>query len=151
MPSDLSLVRKLSAEEHGLATVTTVRPDGTVHASVVNAGVIEDPVTGEISIGLVARGGTRKLELFRRNGHATIVFRRGWEWVAVQGATHIVGPDDVDPDFDDSKLPTLLREVFRAATGTHDDWEEYDRVMAEERRTAVFVDMDRVYSNPRRS
>jgi PPOX class probable F420-dependent enzyme len=147
MPSDLELVRKLSAAEHGLATITTVRPDGTVHASVVNAGVIEDPVTGNVSVGFVARGGTRKLELFRRNGHATIVFRRGWDWVAVQGATHLVGPDDADPDFDDAKLPTLLREVFIAATGTHDDWDAYDRVMAEERRVAVFIEASRITGN----
>jgi hypothetical protein len=28
--------------------------------------------------------------------------------------------------------------------GTHDDWAEYDRVMATERRTAVFVEAVRV-------
>jgi PPOX class probable F420-dependent enzyme len=147
MPSDLNLVRSLSADEHGLATITTTRPDGTVHASVVNAGVIDDPVTGKTSVGFVARGGTRKLDLFRRNGHATIVFRRGWNWVAVQGATHIVGPDDADPDFDDAKLPQLLRDVFKAATGTHDDWDEYDRVMAAERRAAVFIEATRITGN----
>jgi PPOX class probable F420-dependent enzyme len=147
MPSDLTLVRSLSADEHGLATITTTRPDGTVHASVVNAGVIDDPVTGKTSVGFVARGGTRKLDLFRRNGHATIVFRRGWNWVAVQGATHIVGPDDADPDFDDAKLPQLLRDVFKAATGTHDDWDEYDRVMAAERRAAVFIEATRITGN----
>ena len=130
-----------------LATITTTRPDGTVHASIVNAGVIEDPVTGKVSIGFVARGGTRKLELFRRNGHATIVFRRGWNWAAVQGATHIVGPDDADPDFEDAKLPELLREVFKAATGTHDDWDEYDRVMAQDRRAAVFIEVSRLSGN----
>jgi hypothetical protein len=147
MPSDLDHVRTLSAAEHGLATITTVRPDGTVHASVVNAGVIDDPVTGKPSVGLVVRGGVRKLELFRRNGHATIVFRRGWDWVAVQGATHVLGPDDADPDFDDSKLPQLLRDVFIAATGTHDDWDEYDRAMAEERRAAVFIEASRITGN----
>jgi PPOX class probable F420-dependent enzyme len=147
MAPGLDLVRTLSAAEHGLATITTTRPDGTVHASVVNAGVIDDPVTGKASVGFVAHGGTRKLDLFRRNGHATIVFRRGWNWVAVQGATHIVGPDDPDPDFDDANLPQLLREVFKAATGTHDDWDEYDRVMAEDRRAAVFIEATRITGN----
>jgi PPOX class probable F420-dependent enzyme len=147
MPSDLGLVRELAAAEHGLATITTTRPDGTVHASVVNAGVLEDPVTGKTSIAFVARGGTRKLEFFRRNGHATIVFRRGWKWAAVQGATHIVGPDDADPDFDDANLPELLRAVFKAATGTHDNWDEYDRVMAEDRRAAVFIEASRFSGN----
>ncbi|MCW2656001.1 MAG: pyridoxamine 5-phosphate oxidase, partial [Jatrophihabitans sp.] len=40
-----------------------------------------------------------------------------------------------------------LREVFTAAGGTHDDWDEYDRVMAEQGRTAVFVEPTRVYGN----
>ena len=41
-----------------------------------------------------------------------------------------------------------LREIFTAAGGTHDDWDTYDRVMREERRTAVVVTPSRVYSNP---
>jgi hypothetical protein len=37
--------------------------------------------------------------------------------------------------------------VFTAAGGTHDDWDEYDWVMAEERRTAVLVEPARITSN----
>ena len=43
-------------------------------------------------------------------------------------------------------MRTLLRDVFVAAGGTHDDWDEYDRVMRDQRRTAVFVAPTRVYS-----
>jgi SAM-dependent methyltransferase len=42
----------------------------------------------------------------------------------------------------------LLRGIFRAAGGTHDDWDAYDRVMADERRTAVLITPRRVYTNP---
>ncbi|MEL7159012.1 MAG: hypothetical protein AAFN30_20795, partial [Actinomycetota bacterium] len=49
-------------------------------------------------------------------------------------------PDGVD-------YPTLLREVFTAAGGTHDDWDTYDRVMVEDERTAVFVTLDRIVGN----
>ena len=45
------------------------------------------------------------------------------------------------------RLRLLLREVFTAAGGTHDDWDAYDRVMREERRTAVLVTPTRVYGN----
>jgi hypothetical protein len=41
----------------------------------------------------------------------------------------------------------LLREIFTAAGGTHDDWDTYDRVMAEERRVAVLVTPERVYGS----
>jgi PPOX class probable F420-dependent enzyme len=147
MASDLEQVRELALQEHGLATIATSRPDGTVHASVVNAGVIDDPVTGRPSVGLVARGGTRKLELLRRNAHATIVFRRGWGWVSVQGPARLIGPDDPEPGYDGEKLRLLLRDVFKAATGTHDDWDEYDRVMAAERRVCVFVEAAKIIGN----
>ncbi|WP_199434937.1 pyridoxamine 5'-phosphate oxidase family protein [Qaidamihabitans albus] len=147
MPADLALVRRLAAAENGLATIATTRPDGTVHASVVNAGVLPDPVSGNTSVGLVARGGTRKLEHLRRSGHATVVFRRGWEWVSVQGPVRLIGPDDPDPDFLADGVPRLLRDVFTAAGGTHDNWGEYDRVMAEERRAAVFVEAARISGN----
>jgi len=44
-------------------------------------------------------------------------------------------------------LRVLLRDVFTAAGGTHDDWPTYDRVMAEERRAVVMIAPDRVYSS----
>ncbi|AXB43867.1 pyridoxamine 5'-phosphate oxidase family protein [Amycolatopsis albispora] len=147
MPADLELLRRLALDEHGLAVISTVRANGTVHSSVVNAGLIDDPVSDVPSVGFVARGDALKLRLLRTAGHATIVFRRGWNWAGVQGAVRIIGPDDPDPDFDQDKLPSLLRDVFRAATGTHDDWAEYDRVMAAERRAAVFIAADRVTGN----
>jgi hypothetical protein len=43
----------------------------------------------------------------------------------------------------------LLRDIFTAAGGTHDDWDTYDRVMAEERRTAVLIQPERVYGHLR--
>lgn len=147
MPADLALLRRLAEAENGLATLAVARPDGTVHASVVNAGVLPDPVSGDDSVGLVARGGTRKLDLLRTAGHATIVFRRGWNWVSAQGLVRLIGPDDPNPDFPADGVPRLLRDVFTAAGGTHDDWAEYDRVMAEDRRAAVFVEARKIVGN----
>jgi PPOX class probable F420-dependent enzyme len=147
MAADLDLVRRLVAADHGLAVVATTRADGTVHASLVNAGVLDDPVTGAPAVGLVARGDAHKLALLRRAGRATVVFRSGWEWVAVEGPVRLAGPDDALDGFDQANLPALLRDVFKAAGGTHDDWDTYDRVMAEERRTAVLVEPARISSN----
>ncbi len=77
----------------------------------------------------------------------TVVARAGWEWVAVEGEAELIGPDDSYAGVDAETLRRLLREAFRAAGGTHDDWDEYDRVMAEDRRTVVLVTPSRVYSN----
>ena len=45
------------------------------------------------------------------------------------------------------RVRLLLRAIFTAAGGEHDDWDEYDRTMAEQRRAAVLIRPDRVYSN----
>ena len=134
--SNLDLVRRIGAASRWLTVVATCRPDGSIHASLVNAGVLDDPVTGEPAIAMVVRGDARKLAHFRRYGRAAATFHHGWEWVSVEGPVRIAGSD-----------PELLRAVFKAAGGTHDDWAEYDRVMAEEGRVAVFIDPTRVVTN----
>jgi len=139
----------LSARESGLAVVVTSRADGSAAASVVNAGVLDHPVTGEPLVGFVARGGVRKLANLRARPHVTVVFRSGWEWVAVEGDADLAGPDDALDGLDPSAVPGLLRDVYAAAAGgTHDDWAELDGVMAAERHTAVLARPERVYSNP---
>ena len=147
MTGDLDLVRRLVAADHGLAVVATTRADGSVHASVVNAGVLDDPLTGAPAVALVARGAARKVDLVRRAGRAAVTFRAGWEWVAVEGPVTIIGRDDVPTGYDIARLPQLLRDVFTAAGGTHDDWDEFDRVMADEGRLAVLVEPARITSN----
>ncbi len=148
--TDLDLVRQLGPEARWLAVVATTRPDGSVHASLVNAGVLDDPPSAAASgpvIGMVVGGGTRKLTLLRRSGRASVTFQHGWQWVSVEGPVVIAGPDDALPGVGPAELPGLLRAVFRAAGGSHDNWEEYDRVMAAERRAAVLIRPERVITN----
>ena len=147
MPADLDLVRRIGAAERGLAIVAVARPDGSVHASLVNAGVLDDPDTGAPAVAFVVRGGARKLDHLRRAGRGTVAFRSGWEWVAVEGPARIIGPDAPSPAIPQTAVPGLLRAVFSAAGGTHDDWDTFDRVMAEERRVAVFVAAARLLTN----
>lgn len=146
--TDLTDFARLVPRDHGLCVVSTPRPDGTIQASVVNAGVLDHPVTGQPVVGFAARGGTRKLDNLRAGRPATVVIRAGWEWAAAEGPAELAGPDDPMPGIDAERLRLLLREIFTAAGGTHEDWDTYDRVMAEERRAAVLLRPDRVYSNP---
>ena len=76
----------------------------------------------------------------------TLTVRVGWEWQTVDGSAELLGPLDPHPSAE-VDVPELLRAVFRAAGGTHPDWAEYDRVMADEQRTAVLVTPTRVYGN----
>jgi PPOX class probable F420-dependent enzyme len=146
--SNLARFASLVPLDHGLSVVVTRRADHTPHTTVVNAGVLPHPVTGERSVGFVTAGGTRKLAHLRADPTIAVVVRAGWQWAAVEGRAQLIGPDDPHPDVDDERLRLLLREVFSAAGGTHDDWAEYDRAMREERRAAVLVAATRVYANP---
>ncbi len=65
-------VRTCGADQ-GLCVVTSVRDDGSVQASVVNAGVLDHPVSGVRVVGLVAAGGSRKLANLRRRPRTTLV------------------------------------------------------------------------------
>ena len=147
-PLLLDRARELGARESGLAVVATLRADGSAQASVVNAGVIEHPLTAEAVVAFVARAGTRKLANLRVRPRATVVFRSGWEWVAVEGDTDLVGPGDPRDDMETFDVPRLIRDIYAAAVGgVPDDWAELDPVVAAERQTAVLVRPVRIYSN----
>jgi PPOX class probable F420-dependent enzyme len=144
---DITPFEDLVPRDNGLAVVALALPDGTAHASVVNAGVIAHPITGTPVVGIVARGGARKLDHLRAHPRATVVLRDGWQWAAVEGSVELAGPDDPLNGIDAERLRLLLREIFTAAGGTHEDFGEYDRVMAAERRTAILVTPAHVYTN----
>ena len=136
----------LGAEEHGLTVVSTARADGSIQSSVVNAGVLAHPVSGAHVIGFVTYG-RAKLTNLRARPWATLTVRSGWRWATAEGTAEIAGPDDPLPGVADDDLPSLLRAIFTAAGGTHDDWDEFDAVMVRDRRSAVLVTPTRIYSN----
>jgi PPOX class probable F420-dependent enzyme len=128
--------------------VVTRRRDRTPHTTVVNAGVLPHPVTAQTAVAFVSAGEALKIAHLRADPTVSVVIRAGWQWVAVEGRAQLIGPDDPHAEVDDERLRVLLREIFTAAGGTHDDWDDYDRTMREQRRTAVLVAPTRVYSNP---
>ena len=141
-------VRRLVGMDNGLASVTTQRADGTMQATVVNAGVLDHPISGDHVAAFVAQAGARKLAHLRRRPAITVLWRAGWAWVSLEGSAILCGPDDVLDGVDDERRRALLREVFTAAGGVHEDWAEFDRVMAAEGRTVVLISPTKLYSNP---
>ena len=62
MVADLALVRRLGAADQGLAVAATTRTDGSVHTSLVNAGVLDHPANAVAWLAnkLVEHGGSIK-------------------------------------------------------------------------------------------
>jgi len=142
----LKEVVDLGRRDSFLAVVSTLRPDGTIQSSVVNAGVLPHPMDHGDVVAFVTYGKT-KLANLRVRPQLSITLRAGWQGATVEGRAELIGPDDPHPGLDGEKIRTLLRDVFSAAGGTHDDWDAYDKEMAHQRRTAVLVRPTRVYSN----
>ncbi len=128
--------------------MATARADGSIQSSLVNAGPLAHPVSGAEVLAFVTYG-PAKLGNLRARPWTTVTARSGWQWATVEGTVEIAGPDDPLPGVDD--IPRLLRDIFTAAGGTHDDWDEFDAAMARERRAAVLVTPTRVYSNASRT
>lgn len=146
--AELADFEALVPADHGLVTLTVLGPDGRMRPSVVNAGVIDHPVNGTRVVAAVIQGRARKLDHLRGIPRASVVLRAGWRWAAVEGPAEIIGPDDPDDPagrIGPERLRLLLREIFLAAGGTHDDFDEYDRVMAAERRAALLIYPERVF------
>lgn len=142
----LSDAAGIGSRDKFLAVISTARADGTIQCSVVNAGVLADPQSGQDVVAFVTYG-KAKLANLRVRPQVTVTFRAGWQWAAIEGTARIIGPDDPAPGVDAERLRLLRREVFTAAGGTHEDWDEYDRVMERERRAVVLVTPARVYSS----
>jgi PPOX class probable F420-dependent enzyme len=145
--AELADFEALVSGDHGLAVMTVMTKDGQLRPSVVNVGVLDHPISGARVVGAVIHGRARKLVDLRERPDISVVLRVGWQWAGVNGRAEIVGPDDPMPGIGPERLRLLLREVFAAAGGTHDDFDEYDRVMADERRAAVLIAPERVFAN----
>ncbi|GIF10043.1 TIGR03618 family F420-dependent PPOX class oxidoreductase [Actinoplanes teichomyceticus] len=135
---------ELSRDETGLAVVSTVRADRTVQSTLVNTALIDHPGDASRVLAFVTYGRV-KLRNLRQRPDLAVTFRSGWRYATVEGRAQLAGPDDPQPWLDPERLRVLLREIFTAAGGVHDDWAAYDRAMAQERRAAVLVTPTRLY------
>jgi PPOX class probable F420-dependent enzyme len=142
----LADVIEIGSQDGFLAVVSTLRSDGTIQSSVVNAGVLAHPVSGADVVGF-ATYGQAKLANLRSRPQLSMTFRAGWRWATVEGRAELSGPRDEGAGLDAEGLRLLLRQVFTAAGGTHDDWDAYDRTMLEQGRTAVLLSPTRLYTN----
>ena len=119
------------------AVVMTFRNSGAIQSSVVKAGAYQGGVV------FVAIGDSAKLKNLARDPRCTVtIVSPHWDrWCTVEGTVVVRDWDNTEHE----ALRIELREAFVACGGDHDDWDEYDRVMREDRRAIVVVQPDHVY------
>ena len=124
-------------EEQHSSVITTIRRSGLAQSTIVRAGPHEGRMV------FVVRGDTVKLRNLARDPRCTVLtVKPDWSrFATVEGNATVQGPDNTEA----GELRLLLRAAFQAAGGTHDNWEEFDRVMLEEQRAVVLVTPERIY------
>lgn len=137
----------------GLAVVAYATGD-RVPAGLINAGLLEHPVTKAPAIVHVAYGDSRRVARLAEAANCTFTWHDGRKWLAAEGKAELVfGPWDDRASRNDPRLALgersyleLLRAIYASAGGgEHPNWSEFDATMRDEKRVAVLVSVDRLY------
>jgi hypothetical protein len=146
--TDLDYIRNIAGRDHGppsspwpATTAPSLRPSSTPESWLTRSTAARWSPSSPVPHRGASNGYAPDIRL-------PVTFRAGWTWASVEGCAEIVGPDDPHPQLDGDALSELLRAIFTAAGGTHDDWAAYDKAMADERRPAVLIRPRRIYTNP---
>lgn len=124
-------VRQFLTQNHN-AVLTTFRRNGTAQMSIVTCGLYGDAVAFTVS------GVPSKLANLRRDPRCSILVSQPdwWGYVVLQGTARLFSPGFTDPD----ELRQVLRDVYQVASGQpHPDWNDYDRAVAADSRSAIVV------------
>jgi len=115
------------------AVLITRRSAGGVQSSPVTVGV-----DGDGKVVISSRETAYKVRNLRRDPHAVLcVFTDGFigPWLQLEGAAEIISmPGALDG----------LIDYYRRISGEHPDWDDYRRVMAEDRRVLIRISIDQV-------
>jgi PPOX class probable F420-dependent enzyme len=114
--------------QHHHAVLATRRADGSLQMSPVTTGVDEE---GRVVVS--SRETAMKTKNLRRDPAASVVvFTDAFygQWIQVDGTVEVIGmPDAME----------RLVDYYRSISGEHPDWDEYRRVMEEERRVVLAI------------
>ncbi len=116
-------------DQSRVVVFTTYRRDGMPQQSLVTVGELNG------GLAFTTRSRNAKAYNLARDPRCAMMLvssdRR--TFAVLDGEAEVLGPHNLDGE----ALRLKLREVFQAAGGQHEDWDEYDRAMLEQRRVAV--------------
>ena len=129
-------VRAFLAENHN-GVLTTFRRNGAAQMSIVTCGLFRDGAA------CTTTAGRAKLaNLLREPRCSLMVAQADWRgYVVLEGRATVLSAETTDAE----DLRLALRDVYRAASSEHPNWEEYDRAMRADGRVAIVVAPEHVY------
>ena len=125
------------SENHN-AVCTTFRRNGAAQLSIVTSGLY-----GGGAAFTTTADRAKHRNLARDPRCSLLVSHADWRpFLVLEGNATVLSQDNTPVE----ELRTAFRDVFRAAAGKdHPNWDEYDRVMVEDRRVIVIVTPEHVY------
>ena len=123
--------------QSNVVVFTTFRRDGMPQQSLVTVGKLDG------GLAFTTRSRNAKAYNLARDPRCAIMLVRpdNRGFAVFDGSAEVQGPHNTDADV----LRLRLREVYRVAAGKeHPNWDEYDRVMAEEGRVVVLLRAGRI-------
>ncbi len=130
-------IRDFVSKNHN-AVLGTFRENGAIQMSIISCGAYRDGVA------FTTVGSAAKLANLRRNPKCTLLLSQAdwWNYMVLEGKAKLLSPENTDPE----ELRIALQEVYRAVAMTdHPDWDDYDRAMREDRRSAIIVAPEHSY------
>ena len=120
------------------AVCTTFRRNGAAQLSIVTSGLY-----GGGAAFTTTADRAKHRNLARDPRCSLLVSHADWRpFLVLEGNATVLSQDNTPAE----ELRVAFREVFRAASGReHPNWDEYDRVMVEDRRVIVIVTPEHVY------
>ena len=129
------------AADHNRGVLMTIRRDGRPQASNIMYAVMD----GTIRVSVTAdRAKTANLRRDPR-GSLHVTSEDFWQYVVVDGDTEL---SDIAATPGDATCAEL-REVYRAISGEHPDWDDYDQAMVRDRRLVVRLHPTHAYGQVR--
>ncbi|MFH9617854.1 PPOX class F420-dependent oxidoreductase [Streptomyces pratensis] len=140
-PGHAALLRLFGEYDGGV--LVTLKRDGRPQLSNVNHAYY--PEEGVIRVSITeGRAKTRNLRRDpRASYHVTSDDR--WAWTVADVTAELTSPAADPHDATVEQLVTLYRDV----RGEHPDWDDYRRVMVQDRRVVLTLRIDHVYGQPR--
>ena len=120
------------------AVFSTFRRNGAAQLSIVTAG----PYDGAVAFTTTANR-AKHVNLTRDPRCTLLVSHDDWRpFLVLEGNAEVLSSDNTDAE----TLRIAFRDVYRATAGVeHPNWDQYDRVMVEDRRVIVIVRPEHVY------
>ena len=124
--------------DHATGVLLTIRSNGRPQASNI-VYAVDDQGIARISV----TDDRAKTANLRRDPRASlhVASEDFWQYVVVEADAELT-PVTAEPG---DLTSHELRELYRAVSGEHDDWDDYDRAMIEQRRLVVRLHPTRAY------